>query len=78
MSHPPTILYSLIDGTLGIDDHGRLVVLPGANLYLDCLFPKSFGQPHWNVSIIPSIDASYSKSKSNEHKKSETIEQTKR
>ncbi|KAJ6223121.1 hypothetical protein RDWZM_001666 [Blomia tropicalis] len=78
LSHPPTILYSLIDGTLGIDDHGRLVVLPGANLYLDCLFPKSFGQPHWNVSIIPSIDASYSKSKSNEHKKSETIEQAKR
>lgn len=49
MSSPPTILYTLLDGTLGVDPVGRVVVLPGAILHLDCLFQKSFGQPHWIV-----------------------------
>ena len=50
----PTILYTLLDGTLGVDERGRIVVLPGAILHLDCLFQKSFGQPHWKVSDIHS------------------------
>lgn len=50
VSSPPTILYTPIDGTLGVDERGRVVVSPGAMIHLDCLLPANSGQPHWNVT----------------------------
>lgn len=52
VSSPPTILYTPIDGTLGVDERGRVVVSPGAMIHLDCLLPANSGQPHWNVTSL--------------------------
>ena len=54
---PPTILYTLLDGTLGLDSMGRLVVLPGTILHLDCLFRKNYGEPKWSVTNTTEFDA---------------------
>lgn len=75
VSSPPSIIYTLLDGTLGIDHYEQqLVILPGAIVHLDCVFQESFGQPQWFVTDIPSYISSSSQFEDESTKTKENID----
>lgn len=73
VTSPPTILYTLLEGTLGVNERGRVVVLPGAILHLDCLFQKNFGQPHWSVEDLKDQNHTDSYSSGTQRAQPETL-----
>lgn len=47
---PPTILFRHKNGPIAQTNDGRLLVYPGTELYLECLWMRRYGTPRWNVT----------------------------
>ncbi|XP_064088852.1 sushi, von Willebrand factor type A, EGF and pentraxin domain-containing protein 1-like isoform X5 [Macrobrachium nipponense] len=50
LDRPPTILIRHKDGPIAQTNDGKLLVHPGTQLYLECLWVRRYGTPRWNVS----------------------------
>ncbi|XP_068247282.1 sushi, von Willebrand factor type A, EGF and pentraxin domain-containing protein 1-like isoform X1 [Palaemon carinicauda] len=50
LDRPPTILIRHKDGPIAQTNDGQLLVYPGTQLYLECLWVRRYGTPRWNVS----------------------------
>ncbi|XP_042217249.1 complement factor H-like isoform X2 [Homarus americanus] len=50
LDRPPTILFRHKNGPIAQTNDGRLLVYPGTELYLECLWMRRYGTPRWNVS----------------------------
>ncbi|XP_022685928.1 locomotion-related protein Hikaru genki-like isoform X1 [Varroa jacobsoni] len=48
LEFPPTLDFLVEKGEYGISETGELVVSPGSNLYLYCLFERHQGNPQWS------------------------------
>ncbi|XP_068083927.1 locomotion-related protein Hikaru genki [Anabrus simplex] len=44
---PPTILFKILSGTASVESSGKLSVLSGTILHLECLFSRKLGNPEW-------------------------------
>uniref|UniRef100_T1K0V1 Uncharacterized protein n=1 Tax=Tetranychus urticae TaxID=32264 RepID=T1K0V1_TETUR len=51
LDSPPSIVYSVTSGDIGITDSGELLVTPGTVLHLDCLFSRTNGDPEWTWTM---------------------------
>jgi hypothetical protein len=45
---PPSIVYTILDGISGVDEEGRLILVPGTIVHLDCLYQRENGNPQWS------------------------------
>ncbi|XP_045132686.1 uncharacterized protein LOC123516957 isoform X3 [Portunus trituberculatus] len=50
LDKPPTILFRHKNGPIAQTNDGRLLVYPGTELYLECLWMRRYGTPRWNVT----------------------------
>lgn len=50
LEKPPTILFRHNGGAIAQTNDGKLMVLPGTILHLECLWIRKFGKPAWEVS----------------------------
>ncbi|XP_003744199.1 locomotion-related protein Hikaru genki [Galendromus occidentalis] len=48
LEYPPTLDFLVEKGEFGISETGELVISPGSNLYLYCLFERHVGNPSWS------------------------------
>ncbi|RWS31978.1 Sushi: von Willebrand factor type A: EGF and pentraxin domain-containing protein 1-like protein [Leptotrombidium deliense] len=46
----PTVLFRHQLGPIAQSNDGKLIVYPGINLHLECLWIRKYGNPHWEVS----------------------------
>ncbi|CAB3232406.1 unnamed protein product [Arctia plantaginis] len=60
MERPPTILFRHSQGPIAQTNDGKLLVYPGTNLHMECLWMRRFGNPKWNVTHFnPEVDRKY-------------------
>ncbi|KAG0728558.1 Protein lev-9 [Chionoecetes opilio] len=50
LEKPPTILFRHKNGPIVQTNDGQLLVTPGTELYLECLWMRRYGTPRWNVT----------------------------
>ncbi|CAK1543665.1 unnamed protein product [Leptosia nina] len=50
MEKPPTILFRHANGPIAQSNDGKLLVYPGTDLHMECLWMRRFGNPKWNVT----------------------------
>ncbi|RWS03160.1 locomotion-related protein Hikaru genki-like protein, partial [Dinothrombium tinctorium] len=48
---PPSIVYSVASGDIGVNDEGEIVLTKGTIAHFDCLYSRQNGDPEWSWTM---------------------------